>query len=110
MIITHNIQNTQCVYTCPQTTVLCTAEIIPVQDVPSPLEPVLHVHVKLPSLFVQSALASQLLSPSGAHSSISNDHHIQYHRLGLLSTYAYITLGGKNMHLLKSVPLLTRIF
>ena len=71
------MKNTR-IYICPQTTVLCTAIIIPVQDVPFPLKPVLHVHVKLPSLFVQSALASQLLPPPGAHSSISNDHHTQY--------------------------------
>ena len=57
---------------------MCTTETIPVQDAPSPLKPVLHVHVKLPTLFVQSALASQLLPPPGAHSSVSNDHHTQY--------------------------------
>ena len=60
---------------CLQTTVLCIAEIIPVQDVPFPLKPVLHVQVKLPILFVQSALASQLLPPPGAHSLVSNDQY-----------------------------------
>ena len=60
---------------CKQHAVLCTTKILPVQDIPSPVKPALHVHVKLPSLFVQSALASQLLLPPGAHSSISKDHH-----------------------------------
>ena len=48
---------------------------LPVQDVPSPLYPALHVHVKLPAgVLVHIALVSQLSVPS-VHSSSSK---IQY--------------------------------
>ena len=40
------------------------------QLIPSPLKPMLHMHVKLPIVLVQVALSSQLLRPT-MHSSIS---------------------------------------
>ena len=44
---------------------------LPVQFVPSPVYPALHVHVKLPSVSVHAALLSQLAVPS-VHSSMSD--------------------------------------
>lgn len=37
---------------------------LPAQDVPGPVYPGLHVHVKLPGVFAHAALASQSLDPS----------------------------------------------
>ena len=45
----------------------------PVHDCPFPLNPVLHVHVKLPAVLVQVALVSQL-SVSVEHSSMSREY------------------------------------
>ena len=44
----------------------------PVHDSPFPVYPVLHVHVKLPTVFVQVALPSQL-SALVEHSSMSKE-------------------------------------
>ena len=44
---------------------------LPEQVTPSPLNPVLHAQVKLPSVFVHIPLVSSQLSASVAHSSIS---------------------------------------
>ncbi len=41
---------------------------LPVQLVPSPVNPLLQAHVKLPGVFVQAALASQLVEHDEEHS------------------------------------------
>ena len=54
----------------------------PIQVLPSPLNPSLHAHRKLPSIFVQLAFGSQLLVPS-VHSLLS------VHRLSLTNVYPF---------------------
>ena len=54
----------------------------PTQVLPSPLNPSLHAHRKLPNIFVQLAFGSQLLVPS-VHSLLS------VHRLSLTNVYPF---------------------